>query len=195
MFELFFGIIWNALMVFFTWGFYHSNMGTITVNGEIVSQEEFSGMLMPKLFIGLFWAIGLFIMFRGIKKIIRDSSTSIKGEICFGRICDIYNSGATVNGRPELKADVIVYVPSAQKTRMISEIIGFDRNKYRYGDYVQLKYYNGDINFEGNIEESILPFYIQEELSKSLPESNFNSKDTIKIDGVEYVRKDSFRKI
>ena len=195
MFELFFGIIWNVFMAVFTWVFYYSNTGTITVSDELVSQEEFSVVLMPKIFIGLFWAIGLFMMFKGIKKIIRDSSTNIKGEVCFGRICDIYKTGSSVNGRPELKADVIVYISSINETRIISEVIGFDKNKYRCGDYVQLKYYNGDINFQGNIDNSIVPFHIQEELSKSLSESNLNLKDTIIIDGVEYVRKDPLKNI
>lgn len=189
MFEVVFGIIWTIFTAFFTWGFYGTN-GNVTVNGHLVSHEEFSDMLWPKIFISIFWIAGLFILLRGLKKVIRNVSTDAKGEVCFGKICDVYNSGTYVNGRPELKADVLVYIPSIQETKIISEIIGFDRYKYRNGPYVRLKYYNGDINFEEVIDSTDLPLDAQNELVKS-QSYNTNLKDTIVVDGIEYVRKDS----
>ena len=48
-------------------------------------------MLWPKIFFGIFWAIGLFLLFKGIRKIIRDTSINIKGEECFGKVCNIYD--------------------------------------------------------------------------------------------------------
>ena len=139
MFELIFGIIWTIITAFITFAFYGTT-GDVTVNGSLVSHEEFSAMLWPKLFFGIFWLVGFFMLFRGLRKIIRDTSTNIKGEECFGKVCDIYNSGSYVNGRPELKADILVYIDSIQETKIVSEIIGFNMYKYRIGSYVKLKY-------------------------------------------------------
>ncbi len=189
MFELIFGIIWIAITALLTFGFYGTT-GDVSVNGNLVSHEEFSAMLFPKIFFGIFWAVGIFMLFKGIIKIIRDTSTSVKGEECFGKICNIYNSGAYINGRPELKADILVYISSTQETQIVSETIGFNMYKYRTGSYVKLKYYNGDINVEGIIDEFELPADAKYKFEKSqLFDSN--AKDTIIVDGIEYVRKDS----
>ena len=54
MFELIFGIIWTIITAFITFAFYGTT-GDVTVNGSLVSHEEFSAMLWPKLFFGMFW--------------------------------------------------------------------------------------------------------------------------------------------
>lgn len=189
MFDIFFCLLWLMITAFCTWVFYGMG-GDITVNGTPVSQEEFSGMLMPKIVIGIFWLIGLFLLFKGIKKCIKNASTNVNGELCYGKICSVYESGAYVNERPELKADFLVYIPSTLETKTISEIIGFDYYKYTEGTYVELKYYNGDINIEAVIDSSILPL----DAKNALVDSSISSKNparTIIVDGVEYVRKDS----
>lgn len=189
MFELIFGIVWTAITAFITFGLY-GFPGDVSTNTNIVSQEEFSSALLPKFFLGMFWAVGIFILFRGIIKIIKDISTNIKGEECFGKVYNIYNSGTYVNGRPELKADILVYIQSLQDTMIVSEIIGFNIGKYRIGSYVKLKYYNGDINFERIIDEYELPLDAKYQFEKSqLFDSNEN--DTIIVNGIEYVKKDS----
>lgn len=199
MFEMFFGMIWTTFMVFFTIIFYGSNNGVITVNGQQVSQEEFSNMIWPKIFIGIFWLIGLFMLFQGLRKIIRNYLTNVNGEICYGKICNIYNSGAYINGMPEMKADVFVYIPSTQETKIISEVIGFNNIKYLTGDYLELKYYNGDINFERIIDSSDIPLAAQNELMKVETNDNIDDNrviikaDSIFVNGVEYVRKDSIK--
>lgn len=190
--ELIFGVIWTIFIAFFTLGAYGTN-GNVTVNGNLVSHDEFSSMLFPKIIIGLFWVIGFWLIFQGLKKIIKDSTTNKNGEICFGKICNIYHSGTYVNGYPELKADILVFIPSTQETKTISEIIGFDINKYQIDSYVRLKYYNGDVNIEDVVDSSILPLNAQDILVSSRNTENYNMalNDTIVIDGVEYVRKDS----
>lgn len=189
MFELIFGIIWTAITALITFGFY-GTAGDVTVNGNLVSHEEFSAMLWPKLFLGIFWVVGIFILFRGIRKIIRDTSTNIKGEECFGKVCNIYNSGTYVNNRPELKADILVYIPSIQETKILSEVIGFNMYKYRIGSCLKLKYYNDDINLEGIVDEFELPSDAKYQFEKSQL-CDLNTKNTIVVDGIEYVRKDS----
>ena len=190
MFELIFGIMWTAITALITF-FFYGTTGDISVNGNWGSHEEFSSMLWPKIFFGIFWAVGIFMLVKGIRKIIRDTSTNLKGEECFGKVCNIYNSGSYVNGKPELKADILVYINSIQETKMLSEVIGFDMYKYRIGSYVKLKYYNDDINLEGIIDVSELPSDAKYQFEKSQTFSDSNSKDTIIVDGIEYVRKDS----
>lgn len=191
MFELIFGIFWTALTAILTFGFYGTG-SEVTVNGVLVSHEEFSAMLAPKLFFLLFWAIGLTMLAIGLKKIIRNTATNINGEDCFGKVCNIYNSGTYVNGNPEFKADIVVYISSIQETKIISEVVGFNRNQYPIGSYVLLKYYNGDINVIGKADELIIPSYSKYELEKAQP-TEMNIEDTIIVDGVEYVRKDSIQ--
>ena len=191
MFELIFGIFWTIITAFVTFVFYGTG-SEVTVNGVLVSHEEFVTMLWPKLFLLLFWVVGLFILAVGLKKIIRNTATHINGEECFGKICNIYNSGTYVNGNPELKADILVYIPSTQETKIISEVVGFNREQYMIGSYVLLKYYNGDINVIGNADELIIPSDSKCELEKAQPLA-MNKRDTIIVNGVEYVRKDSIQ--
>lgn len=189
MFELVFGLMWTAITAIVTFGFYGTT-GDVYVNGTPVSHEAFSEMLGPKLFLGLFWVVGLFMIGWGLTKIIKNTLTKVKGEECYGRITNVYKSGAYVNDRPELKADFLVYMPSIQDTQILSETIGFNRYKYPIGSYVRLKHYNGDINIEGIIDEFELPSDAKYHFDE-LPLANQNDQDTIVIDGVEYVRKDS----
>ena len=190
MFELFFGILWTLISGFSTLIFCMSD--TVIVNGQDVSKEEFSILLWPKLFFGLFLLIGIIFIVIGVIKIIRNRNTDLYGEECYGRICNIYNSGAYVNGRAELKADVLVYIESLACTKTISEVIGFDYNKYPIGSYVRCKYFNDDINVESIVNYEDIPIII----SEMLPKNNViaNESDTILVDGVEYVRKDSLNK-
>lgn len=60
-----FGVIWLSITAFMTYAFYGTS-GNVSVNGEIVTTEEFSSMLFPKIFIGIFWIIGISIMLVGI---------------------------------------------------------------------------------------------------------------------------------
>lgn len=60
-----FGIIWLSITAFMTYAFY-GTQGNIVVNGELVTTEEFSSMLFPKIFFGIFWIIGISTMLGGI---------------------------------------------------------------------------------------------------------------------------------
>lgn len=74
MVEIIFGTLWTIITALCTWGFYGSN-GDVEVNGVIVSHEEFITLLWPKLFIGIFWAIGIVFIIIGIMNMIRYFST------------------------------------------------------------------------------------------------------------------------
>ena len=189
MFEIVFAIIWLFITGICTFAFYSGEAGTITVNGQLVSQEEFNLMLGPKIFMGIFWVIGIFILILGLKKIIKNAQTYELGEDCYGRIVDIKRTGASVNDVPELKAIVTVYIESLRTTQNIEEVIGLaTKGEYQIGDYVEGKYYNGDINIASYIPENIIPLHIQDKLRNV--KVNID-KDEITVGGVKYVRKDS----
>ena len=190
MFEIIFGLFWTACTAVVTFASYFSGT-TISVNGQIVSQEEFNEMLFPKIFLGIFWAVGLFMLYLGISKIIKNYRTSEYGEICYGRIIDISKSGTYVNDVPELKALVTVYVESTGTLENVEEVIGLaTEKKYKIGDYIEGKYYNGDINIESYLDESIVPSHLQPLFANLVTKS---VEDTIVIDGIEYVKKDSIK--
>lgn len=200
MFKLIFGLIWTAISSLVAFMMYANKGGTIEVNGEVVSQAEFNSMLFPKLFIGLFIFIGLFMIFSGLKEIFTNIQTNKLGVETYGIVTDIRPTGSYVNGKPELKAEVLVYIDD-YNIETYEEIIGFDRMKYKIGDYVKVKHHNKDINIVEETREDYIPMDIKDLLDNESEgvlntktfDSNFSiiggSKETIIIDGVEYVRK------
>lgn len=189
MFEIIFGTFWLFVTGIVTFGFYSGTADTITVNGQLVTQQEFNEMLFPKIFMGIFWAVGIIMIAVGVRKIIRNAKTEKFGEVCYGRITDIRRTGSAVNGVPELKAVVVVYIESLGTTQEIEEVIGLaTKRKYNIGDYIEGKYYNGDINIDSYIPKDVIPLHIQDtfrNLKIGIGE------DEIIVDGVNYVRKDS----
>lgn len=187
MFKLVFGAIWLSFISVFTKIMY-SDTGTVTVNGEIVSHEEFHAMILPKLFIGIFWLVGIIFFVSGLLEILKNYKTDKYGEPCYGRIINVFNSGSYVNGVPELKANIAVYVESTGTLEYTEEILGLaPKVPYSKGDYVEGKYYNGDINITSEISQSEVPSHIVSELNELIKDDLI--EDTIIIDGVEYVRK------
>lgn len=193
MFYIYFGSLWTLITAFVTYGFYGNLGGTIRVNGAVVSQAEFSAMLGPKIFIGIFWFIGISVLIKGIITVKKDSDTENKGELAYGRITRVYKSGTYINNRPEYKIDAKVFIPSTFETTMLSEVIGFNRSLYPVGTYVEVKYYNNDINIVRMIDLEEMPSHIADRLYKET--ASIDDQNTIIIDGVEYVRKDSLDRL
>lgn len=173
MFLLIFGIVWTLF----------SSLFLII---PILAGEGFDlFIIIPLLFI----AIGIVMIVISSKKIIRDKKTDKYGEIGYGIIQSVYNSGTYINGEPELKADVLVYLESQNRVETISEIIGMGRPKYQINAVVKLKYYNGDINF---IEEVTNYDYLSENIRIFIDnnKTNVDNNDIIEINGAKYKRID-----
>lgn len=173
MFLLIFGIVWTLFSALF-------------LIIPILAGEGFDlFIIIPLLFI----AIGIVIIVISSKKIIRDKKTDKYGEIGYGIIQSVYNSGTYINGVPELKADVLVYLESQNRVETISEIIGMGRPKYQINAVVKLKYYNGDINF---IEEVTNYDYLSENIRIFIDnnKTNVDNNDIIEINGAKYKRID-----
>ena len=187
MFKIILGSIWLSIISIFTKVMY-SPGGTITVNNQIVSQEEFNAMLWPKIFIGIFWLVGILFFVSGLLEIFKNYKTDKYGEPCYGRILNISNTGCYSNDVPELKATICVYVESTGTLEFADEILGIaTKVPYSKGDYIEGKFYKGDINITSEISQSNVPSHIVSELNGLLKDDY--TEDTIIIDGVEYVKK------
>ena len=193
MIEIIFGIFWLTISSVFIFMFYSGAAGgTITVNGEIVSQAEFNEMFAPKLFFAAFIAVGVIFIFVGLRRIIKNAKTEMFGEMCYGRITDVFESGTYINDIPELKAHITVYIESTGTLEEVSSVIGLANNKkYNVGDYVEGKFYNGDINLTSYVPETLIPLHIQDKFQNI--NINLKEQDSIIIDGIEYVRKNQTR--
>ena len=195
MFELIFGLIWTAFTSLFLFLMYGIPSMNYTVNGNSVTREEFHSMLGPKLFIGMFLGIGIFLIIHGARKVIRNMQTKVNGEECFGRVLAIAKTGTYINERPVYKAQVLLISNVEGTDYTIWEEIGFNPRRFQIGEYIKVLYYKGDINFIDE-EEYSTQYDIPEDTKRYLndlsqdliPTSN---DDSILIDGVRYIREDS----
>ena len=190
-FRIMFGSFWlfivGIMVVVFYGGFFGSD---IEVNGELMSQAEFSRLLWPKLFFFLFALIGISFIVSGIIPIIVEHKTLSSGEDCHGVIENIENTGELVNNQPVLKATVKLYVSSLDEVKELEKVIGCDPTKYSVGDIFKLKYKDNKIAFVGRAEKDELSFIEEERLNivsqtAQIPVEN-TSADVVEINGVKY---------
>lgn len=205
MFQLIFGTIWTAFCSLFLY---------IMLDGISTGATVMENLGVGLAVISVFLIIGIVLIATGLKKIIKNIKTNKHGKEAYGIILDIYHSGSSVNGRPELKADVLVH--DGFVSDVYTEIIGFNRYKYSINDYLIVKVYEGDINIVDKIDQTHIPANILKKLNEECAKKNpafafcnntanytspnnipvFNSsqnipitEDTIVINGVEYVKK------
>ena len=183
MFELLFGIVWTAFVT------------PIFIICLVVPGEQRGGMDMNFflfIFFVVFEAIGLYMLIRGLRKIIKDEKTKKYGIPCYGIVNDIQGTGAYLNGKPEYKAVLNFVNPETNQVETIEEIIGFDYNKYPINSYIIGKYYQGDINIENLVSENEIPGDIKKYLVSNQNLFNYSSlefsedKEYVTIDGVQY---------
>ena len=155
MFELFFGGFWLLITGVITFMFYGTG-STVTVNGVPMEHAEFVELLWPKIFLGVFWIIGLVMLFLGIRKIYRNIRTSTHGVETYGVIIDITPTNMRINNMPVMQAEVAVVQDG--RIEMHAERIGTGRSKYHIGDYLRLKCYKNDINILEQVEHSQVPY-------------------------------------
>lgn len=200
-FFLLFGGFWTAFTAFMTASFYMGN-DDIIVNGELMAHEDFVNLVFPKIFFGLFWVIGLTVLGIGIFLTIKDFITKKKGEDCFAKVIDHGYTGVRVNGIPELKALLLVYIPSLNTTKEIYGVIGINPSEYPIGSIVKVKYYNNSAVIIGKADKSELSIVEENELKieENYEQKEFNtgvnpdaintSADVIEINGVKYKKID-----
>ena len=177
MFQLFFGLFWLGFIAIFT---------IIFMSAMIASSAPFPIVIFVVLFLSIFWYVGIIMLKSGIKQYKANKNTDLYGEECFGKITSIYESGTYVNENP-------VYIPSINDVLTVSEVIGYSKKEYPLGTPVRGKYYNGDINIiERGPIVTISPF-AEEKINEYMKHYGLTPQDTVVIDGVEYVRKDTLK--
>lgn len=162
---LIFGLVWTAFISFFVYMMFFVGGGPIEVNGVLMSQEEAAKQPVLIIFFGVFFAVGIFMIIKGAKSIIKNKITNSKGTETYGIILDIHGTGTKINGRPELAADILTVINGSQ-TEVFTEVIGLKSYKYRIGDYLKLKHYDNDVNIVAKIQETEIPAYVFEILQR-----------------------------
>lgn len=176
MFELCFGIFWCLFTLLFT-------IPIFTATGGID--------LFSIIFVGIFWAVGIFVLVKGLKKVIINHNTEKLGEECYAIIKNVYPNGNRVNGAPEFNANFLVYVSSKNTIEQVSEKIGFNAFKYQPNTFVKGKYYNGDINIKETIDYNSIPLNIRSNFDHLIPSNtNQTTEDIITVNGVKYKKMD-----
>ena len=151
MFELLFGLIWTSFVT------------PIFIMCLVIPGAERGGADMDLslfMFFVIFEIAGLWMLFSGLKKIIRNKKTNKYGKKCYGIVVDIVESGTYVNDKPEYLAVIDLLNPETHQIEMIEEVIGFNDELYEINSYVLCKYYDGDINIVKSIPDNEVPIEI-----------------------------------
>jgi hypothetical protein len=150
----------------------------------------------------IFWGIGIFMIIKGVIELVRNGFTTKKGVLCYGIIKSVSTTGLSVNGNPEYKADVAVYIESENKVVHCTEKIGFNPEEYEEGSCVKVKYYKDDINFiEKNVDFNMITYNAQNNLSEYYidkksevtlinPKVIYKNDNIIEVNGVNYKKID-----
>lgn len=174
MFKLKFGLLWTLFVT------------PIFIMCLVIPGEQRGGVDMsPGLFIFfiIFEAIGLFLLVSGIKQVIKDKKTNKFGDITYGQIISIYGTGSSSNGKEELQAEILTYVSNQNTLKRFNEIIGFPPIIYNVGDFVQLKFYEDDINIIQTVSENMIPNTVLTLLKEESKKQN-----TIIVNGEVYTK-------
>jgi hypothetical protein len=123
----------------------------------------------------------------GIKTVIKDKKTDKYGISTYGLITNISETGSYVNNNPELRADILTYLPYEGTTKTFKEIIGFAPPKYDIGTYVLLNQHEDDVNIVQSTDKNFIPRDILEKLSEHIIDS---APKTIVIGDYKYIRED-----
>lgn len=144
----------------------------------------------------IFFIVGVIFACKGAKKLISDHQTDKYGTQAYGIVSDILPTGTSVNGVPELKANVFIYKEDGS-VESYAEVIGFSADKYKPGDFLLVKHYKNDINILQQVNQESISDEVKTALCEAAGVHNNTSNlhidgnmaDTIIIDGTEYVRK------
>lgn len=181
MFELIFGCFWSLIT-------------SIMIIAYIKADEGIDFFLI--IILGLFLLIGIFLLVKGLKKIIANKKTEKLGEECYGQVKNIYPNGNSVNNRPQYNVDLLVYIQSKNNMETVTESIGFNANQYQINSFIKGKYYNGDINIKEVIDYNLIPLNVRPNFNHLIStETNTSNADIITVNGVKYKRIDKDQSI
>jgi len=202
MFYLIFGIIWTAFTSIFVVLMFGSMFTEGSTYGDPTGMRfSFNPeMIIPGILISVFLIIGIVLIVKGAKQVIKDIKTKKYGIPCYGIVQNLQLTGSYINEQPEYKAILDIINPNTNQLEKVEEIVGLNPNKYPIGSYVQCKYYEGDINFERIVN----PNEVSSSFREILKPNNYNNglntgsgftdlefsedREYVTIDGVKYKR-------
>lgn len=101
MFELICGIILIAICSVITY--------MISFTYSLIEAILFLGVFL--LFFGLIWICAICLTVTGLIKVIKNILNAMFGDICYGKILRIRDTGARLGNKSQLLADVLVFIP------------------------------------------------------------------------------------
>ena len=160
---LVFGILFALVGGFF---FYNlTTEETMRINRRIVTQEEAREEVWPFLLPIGFALAGVCIAAYSAIHILRDRNTDTYGKEAYGIISDVMDSGTRINHVPQWKAWVLVAEENGDVFEK-SESVGENRNRYKAGQFVRVKYTDNDINILQRVGRSSLPAGVADRLEE-----------------------------
>ena len=205
MFYLIFGGLWTGFTALMAFIFLGTDDG-ITINDVYIEDPTFSDLIPLYIFFAIFFAVGFFMLYKGLKVVFNNIQTKRLGVERYAIITDIRETGSYVNGRPELKAIMCVADDEYGGVNIYEESIGFKDCEYKIGDFLIVQQYKTDVNIIQSISESTVPFdkadLLRQE-SRIAPKDTFDShsrygspsevsnieEEVIIINGKKYVQK------
>ena len=105
------------------------------------------GNIFALLCVSPFIAVGIYLIKTHIYQKKVDTNTQNLGESCYARILKYYPTGQFIYNKKEYQIYLVVYVPSLQQKILIeNKLETKNENEYAEDDYVNVQYYNYDIN-------------------------------------------------
>jgi hypothetical protein len=139
----------------------------IRVNGVEMPYEQFVSLPMPKILIGAFAALGIYLIVLGLIKMYKKKMVQKLGKETYGVVTDLMPSNIKVRGRCVLKAIVQVVNDGYVVNQYCDEI---DKGKtgdvYFCGSFVKVKHYKNDISIVKTVPDAQVPFEIADVLTK-----------------------------
>ena len=174
MFYLIFGGVWTGFTGLLAFIFLGTD-GGITINDEYIENPTFGDLFPLYIFFAIFFAVGIFMLYKGFKIIFNNIKTNKLGTERYAIVIDIRETGSYVNDRPELKAIMYVADDDFNGVNIYEEIIGLKEPEFDIGDFLIVQHYKNDVNIIQSISENIVPFDKAELLRT---QSGINQKQT-----------------
>lgn len=167
-----FGCFWTYLTAYITYMMYSGKATSISVNGTIVSQSEFNEMLLPKLFMGVFWIVGLITIIQGIRELIKFYIFNKNAIESYGLILE-NEELKNPNIDDEENEDCIIYnvkmlIMKGNNYEVYTKKDVF--TTYPVGSLIELKYYKDNIEILNNINKEDVSDEFIEHIHSNYPE-------------------------
>ncbi len=175
--QLIFGCVFLVLSLVLCLSFY-TGSGEITVLGEVYTAEAFKSLPLPRLILGFFVLLGLFLIALAIKKLVKKGAIKNKGISTYGFVVGMTGpvpmSGRSGFSKALLRRTLnwvdILIIDDAGELKSYREPISYSKmgSHYRYlynvHDFLNIKYLEGRIAIIGKVAPYDVPAEIREKL-------------------------------